>query len=118
MNRVERRAAEADNVLMGALSPAQWPGVLWWMGFRIPMGLLNHLRQCRLQYLHDGRIARYREAMPPSLHTVLHLLRSKWFGATHDEFAEEVPLLAGHSAQERQVVVREAVRLDPGHFTV
>jgi UDP-2,3-diacylglucosamine pyrophosphatase LpxH len=91
-NRLERRAPELDNVFMGALSPAMWPGLFWWL---LMKGNLRHLRTLKrfaIQYDHDARAADARRKMPKPWKSLLHLLRSRR-SATGDEFWDQIPQL-------------------------
>lgn len=109
-NRLERRAPEMDNVFMGALSPAMWPGLFWWL---LIMGNLRHwqtLRKFQTQYEHDSRAAKARERMPAPWKTVIHCLRAKW-SATGDEFWDQVPQLFDVKGQGMAPLIGH--RLDP-----
>lgn len=91
-NRLERRAPELDNVFMGALSPALWPGLFWWLLMKGNWAYWRTLRKFQIQYEHDSRADEARKRMPPPLKTVLHLLKARW-SATGDEFWDQVPQL-------------------------
>lgn len=97
-NRLERRNPDFDNVFMGALSPAMWPGLFWW--FLNPFQPKNwtafrSLRKFRVQYKDDNRaeVKAARALMPSALKTVLYLLWASRFGVTRDEFSDQIPWL-------------------------
>ena len=94
-NRLERRYPDFDNVFMGALSPAMWPGLFWWFlnPFRFNWGALMSLRRLRVQYESDPRpaVAAARTLMPSPWRTVWHLFWAGRVGVTRDEFSDQVP---------------------------
>ena len=92
-NRLERRHPELDNVFMGALDPAMWPGLFWWFLVKGHFGAFWTLRKFRTQYeAYDKNeaVTEARKKMPSPLKTVLHFLKTKWFGVTGDEFDDQV----------------------------
>lgn len=92
-NRLERRHPELDNVFMGALEPAMWPGLFWWFLVKGHFVAFWTLRKFRTQYeAYDKNeaVTEARKKMPSPLKTVLHFLKTKWFGVTGDEFNDQV----------------------------
>jgi UDP-2,3-diacylglucosamine pyrophosphatase LpxH len=109
-NRLERKSPEADNVFMGALSPATWPGLSWWL---LAQGNLRNwkiLRTYTTQYEQDPRATKARSQMPKPRQTVAHLMKSKG-SVTGDEFWDQVPQLFDPNGQG--VAPLRGRRLDP-----
>lgn len=121
-NRLERKAPELDNVFMGALSPAMWPGLFWWLLIRGNLRFWNTLKKFQTQYKHYEEVIanrgpasnaiidivkKARASMPAPLKSVLHLWRAKYH-QTKDEFWHIVPRMF-----ERDDVPFCGHRLDP-----
>jgi UDP-2,3-diacylglucosamine pyrophosphatase LpxH len=104
-NRLERKSPEFDNVFMGALSPAMWPGLFWWLLIRGNLRFLSTLKRLQAQYKGYGEVIKNRRpdceeiistvtkaraSMPAALKSVLHLWRARYH-QTRDEFWPMVP---------------------------
>ena len=114
-NRLERRAAELDNVFMGALSPGLWPGLFGWLLLK---GNWRHwftLRKYKIQYEHDDRVADSRDKMPPWWKAMLHMFVARWQD-TKDEFWDQVPQLFDRDGKgEKPLGWKECRKTDPAN---
>lgn len=112
-SRVERCAPELNGLLLGAFNPANWPGLFWWLLFRGKFLTLGRLQDFLIQYKHDNRSqAKWaRKETPAAWKTVLYLMKTRMFGATRDEFNDQLAQLFDEKGTG--MVPLSGKRLDP-----
>ena len=90
-----RRAPKLNGLLVGAFNPTNWLRLASWLLFRGYFRALIYLQRFRIQYLHsmDPRIVWARQELPPEWKTLLHLIRTRFFSTTQDEFGDMIPKL-------------------------
>ena len=90
-----RLAPKLNGLLLGSFNPTNWLRLASWLLFRGYFRALIYLQRFRIQYLHsiDPRIVWARQELPTEWKTLLHLVRTRFFSATQDEFGDMTPKL-------------------------
>ena len=90
-----RLAPKLNGLLLGSFNPTNWLRLASWLLFRGYIRALIYLQRFRIQYLHsmDARIVWARQELPTEWKTLLHLIRTRFFSVTQDEFGDLIPKL-------------------------